>query len=116
MPIRGHLYRGIRLDPAQANFSVVKEPADRVQTIELIPADPNAPFEITGTRYEPRPNAAAIEPKVEKKPRPGGGWILTLSIEPEPGQKGGFGGKLILSTDHPEKPEVEISVFGHLIS
>ncbi len=114
MPVRGHVYRGIRLVPPQANFNVVKTPTDYIQTIELIPADPETKFEILSSRYEARARSPSLEPTLEKKPRPGGGWILTLRINPEAGMKG-FGGNLILTTDHPDKPELTVTVFGHVL-
>ncbi len=113
VPIRGTVYRGIRLDPPQVNFNVVKTPEDHVERIDLIPVD-DLPFQIEAIRYIPRTASLAISPRVEKVAREGGGWTLILTLDPEQGAQGGFGGTLVVDTDHPDKLKLEITVFGHL--
>jgi len=113
VPIRGHVYRGIRLDPAIVNFNVIRTDADRKQRIELIPADGKG-FILGEVRYEPRPGSPAIAPEVAWTPREDGGWSLALTLPAAEGVKGGFGGLLVVETDHPEKPRLEITVFGHI--
>lgn len=113
LPIRGHVYRGIRLDPALVNFNVVRTEADRRQSIELIPADGRA-FTLGEVRFEPRSGTPALAIEVTRTRREDGGWSLALALPPTDGQKGGFGGVLAVETDHPEKPRLEITVFGHI--
>jgi len=113
VPIRGHVYRGIRLDPALVNFNVVRTDADRRQAIELIPADGRG-FALSAVRYEPRPGSPPLVPEIVRTPREDGGWSLSLALPPAEGVKGGFGGVLVVETDHPEKPRLEITVFGHI--
>jgi hypothetical protein len=112
LPVRGTVHRGIRLEPAQVNFNVVRAPEDRIERIELIPVD-GRPFELGAIRYEPRRGSIAVTPEIAPLPREDGGWTLELKLPPGEAT-GGFGGTVFVATDHPEKPEVVITVFGHI--
>ena len=112
MPVRGTVFAGIRVTPANVNFNVVRSDADQVETVELIPAK-GTTFQVLSTRFEARARTAAITPTVEVAPRAEGGHRLTLKIDRSQGT-GSFGGSLWVETDHPDAPRVEVKIFGHI--
>ena len=113
LPVRGNVYRGIRLSPPHANFNVVKDANDWVEKVELHATDAT-PFKILNISYTARPRALELIPEIESEETGPGLWTITLTIAPMVGQKGGFGGTLSVKTDHSEKRDLEIQVFGHL--
>jgi len=113
LPVRGNVYRGIRLSPPQANFNVVKDANDWVEEVELFATD-DTPFKILDLSYTARPRALELIPEIKSEETRPGLWTITLTITPKEGQQGGFGGTLNVKTDHSEKPDLQIQVFGHL--
>lgn len=118
IPVRGSVFRGVRLEPARLNFNVVRTPEDLVERIELVSVDDR-----TLTIGEPRvvPNTArrgtgGPPPSLEVRvlPREEGGAILEVTLEVTEGFTGGFAGTVVVPTGHPDKPEVEIPYFGHV--
>ncbi|MGA1487955.1 MAG: DUF1573 domain-containing protein [Planctomycetota bacterium] len=113
MPVRGTVSRGIRLSPPHCNFNVVREASDHTERVDLLAAGGRS-FEVLSTRFQPRARTIEVPLTIETSPREGGGQTLILRISPPSGLRGAFGGTVEVETAHPERPRIEVPVFGHL--
>lgn len=110
--VKGAVYRGIRTKPDLFQFNSIKDPEKALCEIELIPADGRS-FQIQGI---------AIDPPVvtvEQRPRNGGGWWL--AARPKPpfpvlAKNERLSAKVIIETDHPDKPKLELRCLGVMVA
>ena len=109
-PVSGQVFQGIRTKPSHFNFSRVQSPADAERKVELISID-GRPFEIEKIEIK---TLRGPKVTVEVKPREGGGCILVAKpAEPFPARDR-LSGKVIIRTDHPDKPVITVNYFGFI--
>ncbi len=119
VPIAGEMFRGIKLMPTEFNFSRVAgdNPGSFVKESVLVSTDSRA-FRLLSiaSRFTQRPfDSCSIQ--IEDTSVKGGASATqhllraTILAGDKPGL-GSFSGRVVVKTDHPEKPEVTLSFFG----
>lgn len=114
--VAGEMFRGIKVSPNHLNFNRVE--LDDAKTLEqeskLISIS-GQPFDIREGRARiQRSPDGDLDAEVDWRPVDGGTkHILRVRLLPGAGRmEGSFYGTVVLKTDHPEKPELELRFFG----
>ena len=116
LPISGEMFRSIRISPRDLQFGRVETGAAAKLpsvTAELISIDGKA-FEILETKVELKRGAAGVEwrPSVRKLDDGLRHEVLLSLVPPASAPAGGFYGTLRIKTSHPEKPVLELGIYG----
>ncbi|MBN1442619.1 MAG: DUF1573 domain-containing protein [Planctomycetes bacterium] len=118
IPVTGDMFRGLRLSPRYFNFSRVdagvRSSFVKVSEISSIDGRAFRLLEIQPS-YLRQPKGAEIRVQVFPQKLAGGTkYRLNALLEIPEGAApdGPFSGKILVKTDHPEKPKVELNVIG----
>jgi hypothetical protein len=120
VPIAGEMFRFIKVVPTYFNFSRVSgdDPSSFVRESKLSSTD-GRPFKVlSATPSFLRSPDPAVTLEVEETGDGPGKSALEHGLRARIGSgkkalaKGSFSGKVIIKTDHPDKPEVTLSFFG----
>ena len=109
LSIRGKVYRGLRTQPDNFQFSKIDDPASAVATVKITSTD-DQPFEITNIRVDPEKITVAVEPLAD-----GSGYRLTARLvgsSTDRKRNRSIRSKVHLETSHPDKPELMLRVHG----
>jgi hypothetical protein len=117
VPVRGEMFRCVLVSPTSLNFNRVEidKPATVVSHSRLSSTDGRA-FSVLGTEVRTtRTDTPGLGLAVTPRSEDGGKkWLVEARIR-VPGPvlpTGSFTGKILVRTDHPEKPEIELLFFG----
>lgn len=118
IPLRGEVFRGIVISPTSINFNRV-DPNDGdsfVEETRFVSVDGRA-FSITGTTVtaSKRTKIPGLDLDITTEPNAARTeWTLRARIRLAAAAlpRGSFSGKLLVETDHPEKPGLQLGFFG----
>jgi hypothetical protein len=120
VPIAGEVFRYIKIVPTYFNFSRVSDddPSSFVRESKLSSTD-GRPFKIlSSTPSFQRTPDPAVTLSIESTGESAGKSATEHTLRARIGSgkkavaKGSFSGKVIVKTDHPDRPELTLSFFG----
>ena len=117
LPIFGDMFRGIMLTPKFFNFNRVEARVLTTQVEEsVLSSIDGQAFKILSMKSQVlRPRNATFSLGLETEPRSGGReHLIRARLVTENGfpAKGSFSGKVMVTTSHSEKPQMELNFFG----
>jgi hypothetical protein len=117
IPVSGEMFRAIKVTPTYFNFNRVEvQKAATLRQEERLAAIDAQAFQVIEARAQfDRTAVPGLQLEVTPEESDGGKKHLLraqLVVPAKAPAKGSFSGKVFLTTDHPEKPEIVLGFFG----